>query len=177
MEQTRINQAPHQQRIIMESLQAVELFAGLGPDGQPFVEKLPMKELEDGSVQLVRSPAFVKGIASGDIVRCNPDQREFEIVKRSGNLSIRVYSRGDISMLAQKLNGPMAKLGGELDLESQRMLVYTIHVSCGFTEIEALFSTVLGDGTDSAWLYGNVYDPADGTTPLNWWQSHLEDHS
>lgn len=159
----------------MNSLQAVELFAGLGSDGQPFVEKVPMQPLEDGTFQLARSPAFIKGVASGDIIRCNDNQREFEIIKRSGNLSIRVYSRADISALAHKLNGPMAKLGGELDIESPRMLVYTIHVSCGFNEIEALFTNVMGNDESCTWLYGNVYDPTDGATPLNWWQALLED--
>jgi hypothetical protein len=23
---------------------------------------------------------------------------------------------------------------------------------------------------DSIWYYGNVYDPEDGVTPLNWWE-------
>lgn len=158
----------------MNALETVELFAGIDAQGKPFVEKVPMQVLSDGTMQLVRSPAFIKGIASGDVIRCNNDQSEFEIIKRSGNLSIRVYSRGDIKALAQKLNGPMAKLGGELDIESPRMLVYTIHVSCGFNEIEALFTQAIGEDNSSTWLYGNVYDPSDGTTPLNWWQTLLE---
>ncbi len=161
----------------MDALVAVELFAGIDPDGQPFVEKIPMLNLQDGTLQLAKSPAFVKGIASGDIIRCNPDQREFEIVKRCGNLSIRIYSRSNIAELAHKVNGPMAKLGGDLDIETEHMLVYTIHVSCGFTEIESLLAEVVGNNDNSAWLYGNVYDPTDGTTPLNWWQSLLEDQA
>ncbi|WP_041521869.1 DUF4265 domain-containing protein [Gilvimarinus agarilyticus] len=156
----------------MQTLQAVELFAGLRPDGQPMVERLPVKVLEDNSVQLVRSPAFVKGIASGDVIRCQPDKREFEILKHSGNIAVQVFCKGDIQTLTDQLSGPVAKLGGDLDIETPRMLVYTLHVSCGFTEIEAVFNAITGD--DSAWQYGNVYDPADGTTPLNWWLDILK---
>jgi chitodextrinase len=50
-------------------------------------------------------------------------------------------------------------------------LVYSIHVSSGFTAIE----TILNDniqGDTAVWFYGNVYDPASGE-PLNWWQSIL----
>jgi hypothetical protein len=53
----------------MKALQVIELFAGLDAQGHPAVEKLPVRELETGEVQLVKSPAFVKGLASGDIIR------------------------------------------------------------------------------------------------------------
>src|SRR5690606_40683630 len=86
-------------RLLMKALQVVELFAGLRPDGQPIVEKLPVRELDNGDLQLVRSPAFVKGLASGDNIRCSADRREIEIIQHSGNLSVRVFSRQDISAL------------------------------------------------------------------------------
>lgn len=156
----------------MSALQAIELFAGLRPDGQPIVERLPVRLLPDNTLQLVRSPAFVKGIAGGDIIRADPDRREFEIVQHSGNLCVRVYTRGETAPLAEALEGPVAKLGGELDLQSPHLLVFTIHVSCGFAAIEAIFNPV--NGPDTHWQYANVYDPADGETPLNWWQSLLK---
>lgn len=156
----------------MDSLHAIELFAGLKPDGHPMVERLPVKVLPDNTVQLVRSPAFVKGLASGDVIKADPDKREFEIITHSGNLSVRVFTRGDASQLADKLNGPVAKLGGDLDFETPRMLIYSIHVSCGFSAIEEVFNPVSGEET--AWQYGNVYDPSDGVTPLNWWHDILK---
>lgn len=156
----------------MSALQAVELFAGLRPDGQPIVERLPVKVLPDDTLQLVRSPAFVKGIASGDIIRADADKREFEIVQHSGNLCVRVYTRGDTSPLVDALAGPVAKLGGELEFESPHLLVFCIHVSCGFAAIEAIFDQATD--ADSQWQYANVYDPEDGTTPLNWWQPLLQ---
>lgn len=158
----------------MKSLQVIELFAGIGANGQPIVEQLHVRELEDGNFQLVQSPAFAKGLASGDVVKMLADTREFDLVQRSGNLSIRVFSRSDIQSLADALTPELEKLGGELDCETPRMLVYSIHVSCGFTTIENILNEFVGRDGQSAWMYGNVYDPTDGQTPLNWWQDLLK---
>lgn len=158
----------------MKALQVIELFAGIGANGQPILEKLPVRELDTGELQLVQSPAFAKGLASGDLLKCSPATREFEIVQRSGNLSVRVFSKNDISRWADALIADMEKLGAELDLETQRMLVFSIHVSCGFSAIENILNEHVGRDDQSAWMYGNVYDPNDGTTPLNWWLDILK---
>ena len=52
----------------MSSLSVIEMFAGIGPDGQPVAEKLQVRVRDDDACQLVKSPAFVKGLASGDVV-------------------------------------------------------------------------------------------------------------
>lgn len=158
----------------MQQLEYIELFAGLQPDGKPAVERIAVKVLEDDSCELVRSPAFVKGIASGDVVKLNKEDSSFELLKRSGNLAIRVFAREDIQQLNDDLTARLEKLGAELDLENDRLLVYTIHVSCGFSAIEKILDDLVGEETESAWFYGNVYDPTDGVTPLNWWQEILE---
>ena len=158
----------------MKALQVIELFAGLGAKGQPIVEKLQVRELGNGQMQLVQSPAFVKGLASGDVIKRDSPQQEFEIVQHSGNLSVRVFSREDIAPLLDALTPEIEKLGGELDVETSRMLVYSIHVSCGFTTIEAILNQHVGRDGNSSWMYGNVYDPIDGETLLNWWQDILK---
>ena len=158
----------------MKALQVIELFAGMGPKGQPMVEKLPVRELETGELQLVQSPAFVKGLASGDVIKLDNPTQEFDIVQRSGNLSIRVFSRDDIGPYGDAITPELEKLGGELDLETPRMLVYSIHVSCGFASIENILNRYVGQDGKSGWMYGNVYDPIDGQTPLNWWQDILK---
>ncbi|GAA5315235.1 MAG: hypothetical protein AseanaTS_04390 [Candidatus Pelagadaptatus aseana] len=157
----------------MNALQVIELFAGIGPDGKPVVERLPVRVNEDDSCQLVKSPAFIKGIASGDTIKLVPNSQEFNLIKRSGNLAIRVISRDDIGPIAEQLTPQLEKLGGELDTETPRMLVYSIHVSCGFQDIEKMLNTVASDSV--IWLYGNVYDPQDGQTPLNWWEEILNE--
>ncbi|WP_043319911.1 DUF4265 domain-containing protein [Microbulbifer sp. HZ11] len=158
------------------ALQIIELFAGMNPDGEPVVERMQVRVNEDDSVQLVRSPAFIKGIASGDTIKVNrddPEKPSFDLVKRSGNLAVRIFCREDSTRLSDQLTPQLEKLGGELDLESPRLLVYSIHVSCGFAEIEQILNSVC-DGANSVWYYGNVYDPVDGQTPLNWWQHILK---
>lgn len=154
------------------ALQVIELFAGLGPDGNPVAERLQVIVNEDDSCQLVKSPAFIKGIASGDVIKLEQGTQDFTLLKRSGNLSIRVFCRDDSSELVDELSPPLEKLGAELDIETPRMLVYSIHVSCGFQQIEKILNSVVSD--DVMWVYGNVYDPKDGQTPLNWWQDMLK---
>ncbi len=165
----------------MQALEVIELLAGYDPDNKPVIERLqvdisqihgsPDKSPSESklSYKLIRSPAFVKGIASGDLISFDSETKEFEIIKRSGNLSIRVFSRGDIKTLGENLTPQLEKLGGEQDLETERLLVYSIHVSCGFKTIEDILNQYVGQQSDSMWQYGNVYDPADGETPLNWW--------
>lgn len=157
-----------------KALRTIELFAGTRPDGQPIVEQLPANELESGELQLVRSPAFAQGIASGDTVRLLPHTQEVELVRRSGNLSLRIFTKGDMAPIADAVVPALEKLGGELDLHNDRMLVISIHVSCGFETIEKIMNDALGQDSDSAWTYGNVYDPTDGATPLNWWLDVLK---
>ena len=154
------------------ALQVIELFAGLGPDGNPVAERLQVIVNEDNSCQLLKSPAFIKGIASGDVIKLEQGTQDFTLLKRSGNLSIRVFCRDDSSELVDELSPPLEKLGAELDIETPRMLVYSIHVSCGFQQIEKILNSVVSD--DVMWVYGNVYDPKDGQTPLNWWQDMLK---
>ncbi|MDZ7924285.1 MAG: DUF4265 domain-containing protein [Marinagarivorans sp.] len=156
----------------MSTLSVIEMFAGTGPDGLPVAEKLQVRVREDDACQLVRSPAFVKGLAGGDIIKMDKDSGQFELQERSGNLCIRVFSKADIRPVAEALTPELEKLGGDLDIETPRMLVYTIHVSCGFEAIEEIMNQSMQDG--SAWWYGNVYSLDDGETPLNWWLDILE---
>jgi len=159
----------------MESLQVIELAAGYDPDGNTIVERLQVRVNPDDSCQLVRSPAFVQGIASGDTIKLDRESGQFEIVRRSGMLSIRVISRNQLHAINQSLTPELEKLGGELDSETERMLVYSIHVSCGFANIEDLLNRHVTAREESLWRYGNVYDPTDGTTPLNWWVEILKE--
>ena len=77
-----------------------------------------------------------------------------------------VFESLEVELLAPAIE----KLGGCLDLQTDRALVYSIHVSIGFAVIEELLNTAGAEYPDSFWYYGNVYDPDDGTTPMLWWQ-------
>lgn len=157
----------------MSALQVIEMFAGNGPDGNPIAERLQIQVDDKNNCKLVKSPAFVKGLASGDTVKLNSETGQFEITEHGGNLCIRIFCKGNITTLAESITPEIEKLGGEQDLETARMLVYSIHVSCGFEAIEAILNRHT-TADDCMWMYGNVYDPEDGSTPLNWWLDILK---
>jgi hypothetical protein len=145
--------------------------AGVGPNGDPVFESLRVELLEgDNRVRLLRSPLFARNLASGDILRViNADTAEYELEKRSGNLSIRVFRKYEIEKLEEQLTSKLEKLGGELDFSTDRALVYSIHFSIGFQTIEDVLNQTCQSFDESVWYYGNVYDPEDGTTPMEWW--------
>ncbi len=150
----------------------IKLFAGQSPDGQKVMESVPAENLGEGRYRLLQSPAFARDLARGDKIALAADGRPV-LEQRSGNLCVRVISREGLDHLEQKLTSKLEKLGGALDINTSRILVYSIHVSCGFDDIEKILSEAMS-GSDATWLYGNVYDPADGETPLNWWQDILK---
>lgn len=157
-----------------QRLQEINLFAGNQADGRPVMETLHVRAQQDNHFQLIKSPAFLRGIASGDVIKVDLDSGRYTLIKRSGNLCIRVIAREGIARIAESLVPPLEKLGGELDFENARMLIFSIHVSCGFQAIEHILNDCLSRFPESAWLYGNVYDIIDGQQqPLNWWQDIL----
>jgi hypothetical protein len=153
----------------MNELQVISLYAGKRPDGQDVVEHIRVQLTEKKTYRLVQSPAFVQGIASGDEISFDAKDNSFELLSHSGNLAIRIFAKTNIEAIKDDLCAALEKLGGELDFSNERMLIFSIHVSCGFNEIEKILNKRVGEHTQSAWVYGNVYDPKDGTTPLNWW--------
>ncbi|MDR3659728.1 MAG: hypothetical protein P4L86_04845, partial [Mycobacterium sp.] len=60
-------------------------------------------------------------------------------------------------------------LDGKLESANEWLLVYTIPVSSTFAKIEGVMAYAQQKFPGCRWFYGNVYDPKDGTTPLNWW--------
>lgn len=156
----------------------ISVFAGQRPDGESVFEQLAVIALDEPNCYRVKkSPAFSKGLAKNDEIRLLP-AGHCEIIKHSGNLCIRVFAREGIDRLQSKLAPAIKTLAGSLDVQNERMLVYSIPVSQGFSTIEdKLNESIFVDGEhdqqSATWLYGNVYDPADGNTPLNWWQEFL----
>ena len=65
-----------------------------------------------------------------------------------GNLSIRVFRVHQLDVLAENLSAKIEKLGGSLDKQTDRALVYSIHFSIGFQVIEELLSAVIKDYPD-----------------------------
>lgn len=153
----------------MSELHVISLFAGKRPDGQDVAEQVRVIKVENDNYRLVQSPAFIQGLASGDEIKFDGKDNSFELLKHSGNLAIRVLVKEGMEKVQGNLRAKLEKLGGELDFSNDRMMIFSIHVSCGFKEIEAILNKESEANDQAAWFYGNVYDPADGTTPLNWW--------
>ena len=157
----------------------IDLVAGRHPSGEWIMERLLVSpQAQAATYQLLKSPVFVRGIARGDLVQQLDQPRgAFTVLQHSGNLCIRVLSRQGFdtpqySTIEQSLTADIEKLGGDLDIRESRVLVYSIHVSCGFQSIEKILDQRLAGHDDIAWYYGNVYDPETGE-PLNWWQGIL----
>ncbi|MEX0965344.1 MAG: DUF4265 domain-containing protein [Pseudohongiellaceae bacterium] len=157
-----------------ELTERIELpfLAGINPEGEPVFESLEVELVEDSEdeVRLLRSPLLTRNLAAGDKLKViNVATAQYELLRRSGNVSIRVFRLHQLDVLAENLTAKIEKLGGALDGETDRALVYSIHFSIGFQTIEELLSEACKDYPDTVWYYGNVYDPEDGTTPLEWW--------
>ena len=153
---------------------SVELFAGHKPSGEQVIEKIRVSPTQQANCyQLLQSPVFVRGIARADVIqKLDVPRGAFKIIRRSGNLCIRVFGKQELAAIEQSLTPQLEKLGGNLDICEPNVLVYSIHVSCGFQAVEKLLDDALQDTVHVIWNYGNVYDP-DSAEPLNWWQSML----
>ena len=154
--------------------QWLQLFAGTDAGGKPVLEKLEAAVQDNGLYELLRSPLFVRDLAAGDLFDLNPkNPADYRSVRRSGNLAIRVFRREGIEELEQYLTPEVEKLDGSCDLQTDRALVYSLHVNIGFGPIEQLFDGAMAKYPDCVWYYGNIYDRADGVTPLHWWDAFI----
>jgi hypothetical protein len=113
-------------------------------------------------------------MAAGDEFELRPaDPLGYRVLRRAGNLCVWFFfpepgaNRGPE---ADELRQAVESLGGRLDGGGHTSLVFTIPVSAGFSAVEALFNQAEQVYPGSTWMYGNVYDPVDGRTPLNWWR-------
>lgn len=153
----------------------IQLPVGQDANGQRVLEKLAVYVLEQPDhYELQQSPLFARGLAKGDIFHVdqqNPDR--ITVIKHSGNLALRVFRKTDIEILESNLTPQVEMHEGTLDIKTERGLSYSLHVNLGFAAVEALFDNAMAAYPDSVWYYGNVYDPVDGVTPLNWWDSFI----
>lgn len=167
-------ETPEQHPGNTEETKWIQLVAGTDSQGAPVLEKLEVKLTDIGAFELLRSPLFVRDLAAGDIFSCAPDNpADYQVMKRSGNLAIRIFRKEDIDLLEQYLTPQVEKQGGSLDCKTERALAYSLHVNIGFAEVERIFDSAMAKFQDSVWYYGNTYDRRDGVTPLQWWDEFL----
>lgn len=139
-------------------------------DGRPLREPVHVEPLGGGRYRLRYSPGFVRGIAAGDEFRLvDGEDGAFEVIRRAGNVAVQVYCAEPVAPHRAELERLAAAAGGVLEGGVERGLVFTFPISVGFGAIERVFDGWVRSHVGWEWYYGNVYDPADGVTPLNWW--------
>lgn len=147
----------------------IELMAGRTAKGETLVEKIPVS-IEGERCRLLRSPAFAEGAARGDLLSIDHATGEYRVESRSGDLALRIYGPLARASWVEPLKADLEQAGASLDVESPRLLVFSVHVSIGFQLLEDILNRYVVE--PAVWRYGNVYHPQDGA-PLNWWQAIL----
>jgi hypothetical protein len=124
---------------------------------------------------IVRSiPAFIYGIAFGDTIEVLDETAgTFRVLRRDGNVSIRVFIDGDLeNSTVRTIIDEVLRLGGQYEIgrsasdqTKQSLLLLSIPISSGFQRIERILDAAVQRGWQ--WEYGNIYDE-DGRQ-IGWW--------
>lgn len=159
---------------INSKAEILPLLAGKRPDGQLIYEDIQAEKLSRAEhYKVLQSPAFCQGFVKGDELRRLPAGR-FEVTNYSGHVLVRVFSKFDMQPLVKQINQGFASLDGELEQQTARMAVFNIPIAAGFKAIEQVLDEAMAGQEDCSWLYGNIYNPEDGS-PLNWWEAKPQD--
>jgi hypothetical protein len=135
-------------------------------------EVLEVEAVAKDQYRLLHSPAYVEGIASGDVIELDDSLRlGFRLISRAGNLAVVVVfgKPEDKSAQAIRLETSIQAIGGVVDGGPARALVLTVPVSSGFQAVESVLTTFVQQVPGASWWYGNVYEAGDPSRPLNWW--------
>jgi hypothetical protein len=152
-----------------ESVTTLNLFAGYAASGNSVKEEVLVERISPREYRILRSPGLIQGVAAGDVILA-ADDGTFKVLSRGQNLSIQMFYAGDIEALEKFTMSRLTPLGGRLDGKDSKLLVYTVPVSAGFQAVEKVLNEAVTSYPGAEWYYGNVYDPKDGVTPLNWWR-------
>jgi hypothetical protein len=151
-----------------EPTNTLNVAAGRRSDGSVAFEQVVVDSLGSGRYRLKQSPGLVLGLAAGDIFELTSDGKP-NVLKRGGNICVQIFHSKKQSQFEPSLTRQLEQLGGRLDGRASREVVYTIPVSVGFVAVEEVLRELVSNFPRVEWFYGNVYDPDDGVTPLNWW--------
>ena len=136
-------------------------------DGKPIKEPVHVENVDGNTYRLLYSPGLVQGLAAGDIFTLKNEDGDFDVIERGGNVSVQVYAGFPIRDISSDLCDEVRRIGGILDGNIEKGLVFTIPISAGFSSIESVFNKFVLSHTGTEWVYGNIYDENDA--PLNWW--------
>jgi hypothetical protein len=148
----------------------------LGPNGELMSrETLEVEAVQAHRYRLLHSPAFVEGIAGGDVIEVDPHVRgEYRVMSRAGNLAVLLAlpdGEGAASPEVTALHQFVRECGGVFDGGPGRMHVFTIPLAAGFSRVEAAFNAAVAAVEGASWWYGNVYENGDERRPMSWWRT------
>jgi hypothetical protein len=150
----------------------VHLSGGLSPGGAHILDEVLAEPIAKNKYRVLRSPALTLGIAAGDTIELTDRTTgRFVVIERGGNVAVQLHMPANLTRVVDDEFVPaVEKLGGTVDTRvDYRMVVSTLPGIVGFDAIESLFGGFVERHPSIQWYYGNVYDPEDGVTPLNWW--------
>lgn len=147
----------------------IHLVAGAGSAGQVVREVVLVRQSSPDTYEVLASPGLVLGVAAGDTIRLTAPG-EFDVVARGGNVCVQLFRGSGVAEVEELATRRLSSVGGWLDGRSAKQLVYTVPASAGFGPLEQALGQVVARFPDVEWFYGNVYDPKDGVTPLDWWK-------
>jgi hypothetical protein len=153
----------------METSSIVRLFVGNAASGRPVFEEVRVRPIGENKYLALQSPGLVLGLAADDVFLMT-DAGHFEVLKRGMNLCVQVFSKTMTDRIEIRVTPLITGMGGRLDGRSHKELVYTVPITAGFKSVEAALAQCADQFDDFEWFYGNVYDPRDGVTPLDWWR-------
>jgi hypothetical protein len=149
-------------------IERLKLFAGTSSAGQQAFEVVLAERRGLRSYQLLASPGLVLGLAAGDLIEVEGDG-QFRVTARGGNICIWIFANGNLDELERITADAFSQWNGRVDGRADREIVVTVPIEAGFANIEQTLRSLMETHPGAEWYYGNVYDPVDGVTPLNWW--------
>jgi hypothetical protein len=147
------------------SPEVFRLIAGKKRSGEVVYENVLAIRISGSRVTLTHSPGLALGIAAGDVIDVESDG-SYELVSHGGNIAVHIY--GDPAV-ARSIEPKITGIGGWWDGGVKNLTIYTFPADAKFSKIEPILNELASGASHVEWYYGNVYDLADGVTPLNWW--------
>jgi Domain of unknown function (DUF4265) len=146
----------------------INLPAAKNKSGDTIYEEVLVDDIGNHHFKIIATPALVLGIAAGDEIFFRHEKSEFSVVKRGGNVAIQLH--GD-NFIVDKYLDELSVLTHQVDGRATDMTVLTVSIKLGFLKIQEILNIFCTKHPEISWYYGNIYDPEDGVTPLNWWIS------
>jgi len=149
---------------------AINVVVEIGESGRPVLESILVETVEGGDHVVAASPGLAVGFAAGDVIRVD-SQGRYSVVSRGGNLCVWIFGEAHVLVsMDRAIEDAVQRLAGRIDGSDTPLRVLTVPLKAnGFPAIERELNQLAEANATVEWYFGNVYDPGDGVTPLDWW--------